>query len=250
MSVGEGRLAAGRGGNEAGKSVCSCRCPYLSTGDTTLAGKGARMSGNGVELKITGATFKVDLLELFSSVFKTSLKLLMPFKTGVVLLDAAPSAVGGLFGALKAFKRQETIELKAWILALGGILYALERTINELPLVQMPDEGQLKEFSNELAVRVQTRSYTIEPDFFSNPGNFRLLDDVAHELSVWLVRFGISESPHALELRLKNYFAPGLHRTWMKDQPRFAPLEEALNSPFSDALKQQQEFEGYLQYVE
>ena len=36
----------------------------------------------------------------------------------------------------------------------------------------------------------------------------------------------------------------------MKDQARFAPVVEALRSPFSKALKQQQESEAYLEYVE
>ena len=177
-------------------------------------------------------------------------KAFVDIKSGGVTAVLAPNIVTLFFDALKGIKREQTLEFRAWLLVLGGMLFAIERTIGTLDIAKKPPKESLEELIDALTERVATRTYTIETNFFSSPNNLKLLDDVAHELSAWLHKHGSKESHRTLRSAIAKFFPAGLHRTWMKDPARFDVLEAALNSPFTASLTRQRESQAYLQYVE
>jgi uncharacterized protein YjbI with pentapeptide repeats len=208
------------------------------------------MSDDGIQLQLRGATFKADLIQIVGSVIKGIGATVLAIKTGGVSLGLMPNAISTFFGVLKGFTRAETSELKAWMLVSGALLFAVEKVVSDLSLNMDLPSNALDQFADDLGIRVATRTYTIEPGFFLSPNNLPLLDDAAHELASWLGAHGIPETPKVTRSRLERYFPIGLHRTWMKDPSRFDALEQALESPFAATLKELQEREGYLQYVE
>jgi hypothetical protein len=208
------------------------------------------MSDDGIRLQLKGSTFKVELLQVVGAVFETVAKTFVTIKTGGALLSVYPNLITGLFGALKGVKISESMELRAWLLVSGGLLYALEKAISETDLQPQPSAGDLKRLIDDIGIRIQTRTYAIEPAFFDAPNSLALLDDVAHEFSAWMARFGGKDKPKEAIIKLEKHFPTGLHRTWMKDVSRFESLEAALNSPFKASVQLRHQLEGYLQYLE
>ena len=208
------------------------------------------MSGEGIRLEIQGSTFKGDLRQIFGSILEAAAKTFFAAKTTGLVSAGVPNAISGFFGALKNIKFEDTNEYRAWLLVLGGLLYAIERVLAETELKVLPSSGAIKSLAGDLTSRVGTRKYQIEPGFFEAPEQLSLLDDVADELQSWLEPFGREQSSQSLRPHIARHFAAGLHRVWMKDKDRFAPIEQAINSPFLPALRQRQEMDGYLQYLE
>jgi hypothetical protein len=208
------------------------------------------MPDDGIQLRLKGSIFKVDFLPILAGILEAGAKTLLTLKTGGASLALAPNLITGLFGALKGIKLEESAELKAWLLVSGGLFYAIEKSIASTSFNKDPPPTAFKQLLNDIGIRVQTRTYKIEPDFFSSPTELELLDDVAHELSAWGAQFGGSDKPKDAKERIIKYFPEGLHRTWMKNTRRFESLEHSLNSPFVPAMKTQREFDGYLQYIE
>jgi uncharacterized protein YjbI with pentapeptide repeats len=208
------------------------------------------MSDDGVQLQLKGTTFRFEFLQILGSVLEAGAKSLLAIKSGGALLALAPNAISGLFGAFKGFKSEESLELRAWLLVSGGLAYALEQAISETVLKEEPPPEALRKLIDDIGVRIETRVYTIEPDFFTHPNRLELLDDVSHELSAWGYKFGGRDKPADARAKVDRYFSTGLHRAWMRDARRFEPLEQALNSPFVSSAKVQREFDGYLQYLE
>ena len=207
------------------------------------------MSHDGIELKLTGKTWKLDFFSITSEVLKGVIGAAIAAKTGGVSLALAPNAISGLFGALKGIKREEPLESKAWVLVLGGLLFAIEQCVSEA----LPENVNLdptNDLSEALAARIASRTYAIAPDFYSEPNKLDLLDDVAHELSSWFYSAGITIKPKTAKVMLSRWFPTGLHRTWLKDHARFESLRLALGSPFAPALEATQQAEAYLQYLE
>jgi len=208
------------------------------------------MSDDGFRLQLRGTVFKFELLQIIGGVVEATAKTILAIKTGGAIATVAPNFITGMFSALKGVKLDETPELRAWILVSGGLLYALEKSISETKLSDVPPPEAVKRLLDDIGVRVETRTYFVEPDFFSSPNSLELLDDAAHELSAWGSQFGGIETPKEAKARILRYFPTGLHRVWMKDVRRFESLEQSLNSPFTAAMKVQRELDGYLQYIE
>jgi uncharacterized protein YjbI with pentapeptide repeats len=208
------------------------------------------MSEAGIVLKIEGSTFKADFAQIAGGIIEALVKTYFAAKTLGLTAVAVPNAVTALFGALKNIKREESLEYRAWLLVLGGLLYAVEQALVAIQAKTLPTAGAIKSFALGLTGRVGTRSYSIEPDFFSSPNEIPLLGDVADELARWLKPFGATLNATEVETELRRHFATGLHRTWMKDTARFGQVEQALNSPFTEAIRLQRERDGYLQYIE
>ena len=186
------------------------------------------MSTEGIQRSLKGSEFKADLAQIVGHVLTTAAKAFAAAKTGGVSLAFTPNLVSAFFSILKDIKREDTLERRAWLLVSGGLLYAIENSVGELSLKSDPSPDDFARLAKNIAERVETRTYSIEIDFFTDPSKLTLLDDVSHELSSWLNDFGPAASPKKLKTTLQRHFPPGLHRTWMKDAARFAPLEQAL----------------------
>jgi hypothetical protein len=164
------------------------------------------VTDDGIELRLRGATFKSDLVELFGAVLGGAAKAAIALKTGGLSFALLPNAITTFFGGLKAIKRDETTEVKAWILISGALLFAIERVIAETSLRKEITQDALQDFSDQLATRISSQTYTVEPGFFSQPGNLKLLDDVAQELAGWFTRHDRSESAKSIRSRLERFF--------------------------------------------
>src|SRR5438105_3781822 len=127
------------------------------------------MSKDGIELQIKGAFFKFELLQIVGSILEGVAKTVVAIKSGGASLALLPNAITTFFGAIKGLKRDETLELKAWLLVSAALLYAIEKSLSEPTYSNALTPEALDDFASDLSNRIEARTYTIEPGFFSSP---------------------------------------------------------------------------------
>ncbi len=94
-------------------------------------------------------------------------------------------------------------------------------------------------------------SFLIDESFFRHPRRLPFLKQFQSSLEQALRAGGLSESDaKALGNRLPHYFAYSLHVEWCNDPVRYAPILQALDSPFGDAWKRDEEWNRYLAWLE
>jgi len=76
----------------------------------------------------------------------------------------------------------------------------------------------------------------IDQKFLDRPGDLPIVDSLKTLLSVWLKELGVEEpAADAIADRLPTYFVYALNQEWRRTAKSYAPLLEALNTPFTKA---------------
>jgi len=77
---------------------------------------------------------------------------------------------------------------------------------------------------------------SVDQKFLDRPGDLPIIDSFKTLLSVWLKELGIDEpTADAIAGRLPTYFVYALNQEWRRNAKSYAPLLEALNTPFTKA---------------
>ncbi|MEN3328683.1 MAG: hypothetical protein V7638_3490 [Acidobacteriota bacterium] len=77
---------------------------------------------------------------------------------------------------------------------------------------------------------------SVDPKFLDRPGDLPIVDSFKTLLSAWLKELGIEEpAADAIADRLPTYFVYALNQEWRRNSKSFAPLLDALNTPFTKA---------------
>jgi uncharacterized protein YjbI with pentapeptide repeats len=87
--------------------------------------------------------------------------------------------------------------------------------------------------------------------FFEQPQNLALLDDFKSALIFWLKGLGLDAfQAEAFHNRLRSQFVLALHREWAKHTDTYAGLIAVINTPFTQAVKQQRSRLQYNAWLE
>jgi uncharacterized protein YjbI with pentapeptide repeats len=77
---------------------------------------------------------------------------------------------------------------------------------------------------------------SVDQKFLERPGDLPILDSFKTLLSAWLKELGIEEpAADAIADRLPTYFVYALNQEWRRNSKSYAPLLDALNTPFTKA---------------
>ena len=105
------------------------------------------------------------------------------------------------------------------------------------------DEGSLIE---QLDFSISSRQISIDRRFLDRPSDLPLLDDVQTLLQQWLEAHGITKpTAKAIVGRLPGYFVYALNQEWRRNAKSYAPLLEAMDTPFTKAGEREWAWAAY-----
>ena len=108
------------------------------------------------------------------------------------------------------------------------------------------DEQNQQGLAAKLEAALNVIEVGFDANFFDHPHKLALLDEIKAPLTQWLTALGMSEAQaNALHLRLKERFVLSLHQQWLAAPQEYACIEDALNSPFITATKDQRSWMQY-----
>lgn len=157
-------------------------------------------------------------------------------------------AADNLLDAIKDIALQDQPAYAAWLLVYKSLQQSLSELIKEYEdFFTEPLDGSKQ---LQLATAFETSLHTIEvgfdASFFDQPHKLPFLDDLRPSLIQWLMDLGMAETEaNAFHLRLKARFVQALHKQWLEKPNEYACIEEATNSPFVQAKKDQRSWMQY-----
>lgn len=134
-----------------------------------------------------------------------------------------------------------------WALVLralaGGVIALIDDTRPFPPDAVTPDQERLTEGLNRA---LGETALTLDRSFFERPGDLPLLGTLSAPLADWLHAHGASEADaRSMTLRLPSYFTYALHQEWYERATEYAPLVQALDTPFAKAGERERAWERY-----
>jgi hypothetical protein len=164
---------------------------------------------------------------------------------------AADGSIGGvidgILGAPRTFAEEESPERRAWRLVEGALLRTLITLVREWPYTAPPPrEGLTGHFAEDIAQYVGEKDVRIGVDFFKNPATLPILASVRAIFKDWLVRQGLPPLQAAsLAGRFDRRFTEALYAEWQRERQGYGAILQALDNPFADASRMEQEWAAY-----
>ena len=92
------------------------------------------------------------------------------------------------------------------------------------------------ELVDSLDLSIEAKDMSVDQKFLDRPGDLPIVDSFKSLLADWLKGLGIEESTaDAIASRLPTYFIYALNQEWRRNSKSYAPLLEALDTPFTKA---------------
>ena len=158
--------------------------------------------------------------------------------------------VGAAVGSLEAFSIETPIEVRAWRLVQGALARALAELTEELVTVGRAPREDLLRLANSAEIEIDAEGVLISKEFFSNPASLPILSVVQTYFSNWLQFYGLTEvEADTVVARLPSYYTFALHEEWRGGKDTYVPLLHALDTPFADAVSDEEDWERYRRYL-
>lgn len=190
--------------------------------------------------------FSFDSKEFFTALGKTVVNVAMQDSNGAMenALDMLKST--GLDG--------KTAPMLAWSLINTALHKSIYNVVTECETLfdsEQLTETEIAELSEILFRTMSDKQIGISADFLSNPKKLSLLKEIETPLTDWLQGLGASEAEaSSVYFRLKDTFPVSLHSEWRSDPSAYAPIVEAVASPFLNATKIEREWEMYKAWLQ
>ncbi len=153
---------------------------------------------------------------------------------------AAAGSVADIVAALGLEgKKPETL---AWLLVQRALFETLKTLSdeNEGIWTNAANDGTREQIAAELDETLKTVEISIGPDFFNQPRTLEALRVIQPPFIEWLKALGLSaRQAQSVCERLPAYFVLKLHEEWGKNTAVYAPLKEALDTPFTRAAQRE-----------
>jgi uncharacterized protein YjbI with pentapeptide repeats len=141
----------------------------------------------------------------------------------------------------------------AWLLISKSLMQALQDLIEDYKdlFPQVLSEETVADLAERLEHTLNAVEVGLTVSFFEQPQNLALLDDFKSALVFWLKGLGLDAfQAEALHNRLRSQFVLALHREWAKHTDTYAGLIAVINTPFTQAVKQQRSRLQYNAWLE
>ncbi|MCE2029004.1 pentapeptide repeat-containing protein [Sessilibacter corallicola] len=145
---------------------------------------------------------------------------------------------GNLMDALFGISFKGNTEHAAWLL----VFRALVLSINNLSVEYKDDfdkdidDKQQDDFSKTLSDKLEKLKFYLPYNFFSNPEDLSLFNDLQPAFTNWLTNLGMSQDKaNEFFRRLKSSFSFSLGRTWAANSKDYECIQTALSGPFAEA---------------
>ena len=210
--------------------------------------KGSTMYNKSISLSITkpisawNKPLKVDFRKLFISLTKA---------TSHGFTGQYTEFLGDLNKSLSAIGFKSDPGQLAYVLIWNAIIQALWELANENSdkLFRYKKKEYIK-FCNSLDLSFENNELTIDRSFFENPSRIPILEFVKKPFEDWLIGHGfIAARAKAITSRLNSFFIFALNSEWRQQPERYAPIKEALETPFTGASEKEQAWRIYYAWI-
>uniref|UniRef100_UPI0040572BEA pentapeptide repeat-containing protein n=1 Tax=Candidatus Electronema sp. TaxID=2698783 RepID=UPI0040572BEA len=154
---------------------------------------------------------------------------------------------------LDAFGLQKPPNELAWLLISRSLTAALiELAKNSIDLFRNPPQkDELETLSARFEEEMGRAEVRISLDFFRQPGELPLLEQLHDPLAAWLQGLGAAKGDaEQIACRLPDYFVTALHETWRAAPLDYAALTQHFDTPFTKATVEVQSWQLYNQWLQ
>ncbi len=140
----------------------------------------------------------------------------------------------------------------AWGLIRNALTQAIWQLVedNADELRRHPQNAPVK-FCKTLDLSLDQAQLTIDHSFFERPGDFPLLSQIRKPFEQWLCGHGFSTARATTSSRrLGSYFVFALNQEWRTHAKVYAPLRDALETPFTRATDREQAWVHYAAWLQ
>ncbi|HWM93953.1 MAG TPA: hypothetical protein VN493_24560 [Thermoanaerobaculia bacterium] len=134
----------------------------------------------------------------------------------------------------------------SWLLLRRALVSAMAELIRE----SLPEIGDKKkdlaDLSRQLDEALEEEEVAIDRTLFDRPRDLPLLGAVQEPFAQWLEAYGLAApAAAAVARRLPGYFVLALHAEWRSQPAVYEPIREAVNTPFTRSVGQEQAWRVY-----
>lgn len=135
----------------------------------------------------------------------------------------------------------------AWLLIRRALTRAMFELVGESASPHLVDGKKISgDFEKALDTMPSAAEIQIDRRFFDRPADLPLLVDTAAILRQWLTLAGVgSHAAAAIAERLPAYFVFALNQEWRRNASQYAPLLEAVETPFAKAGERELAWNAY-----
>ena len=145
-----------------------------------------------------------------------------------------------------SFEFKKTPEGLAWQLICRSVVKALMPLLYETRYKYENHDIETGELDKQLNEILESKDYFLPGDFFDQPGNLPLLDDLQPVLEAYLGYFDLEKDEiFNILIRFKTFFILALRKEWVNNNEYYKPLEGSIQSPFDSAIRREIEWEKY-----
>jgi uncharacterized protein YjbI with pentapeptide repeats len=138
------------------------------------------------------------------------------------------------------------VEAIAWLLVERSLLQAMVELTRECKTSLNTSNPDLKLLCDQLDHALQTNGLSLTPDFFNQPKQLPVVDQVKEPYRLWLRSNGLAlEQAISLTVRLPRYFVFALNEQWRAHPADYAPLQTSLSGPFETATERELAWQRY-----
>jgi hypothetical protein len=216
--------------------------------------------GSGLQVKKPISAWNKPLNASFKDLFKSLSKAIVH---GVTLnwVDAAKNSAN----AVSAVGFEKDAGQVAWLLIHRSIIQAIYSLVRDnLDLIKSSPAGfwnlreqpELSEqdfevISQKLDLSLEENELAIDSSFFERPGELPVVRAMTVPFFQWLKGAGLTDAQaKAISDRLPTYFIYALTDQWRTHRDTYAPVKEALDTPFTRAGEREQAWSRYAAWLQ
>ncbi|MGP1386305.1 MAG: pentapeptide repeat-containing protein [Thainema sp.] len=139
----------------------------------------------------------------------------------------------------------------AWLLIYRTLAKAMESLIAESQDLMEQRPEDLDQLCDHLDLSLEESELTIDAHFFEQPKSLPILVDLQVPLTQFLAPFLANpQQAEAIAARLPSYFVFALEQEWRSRSSEYAILVDSLATPFTQAVRQEQEWRLYRAWLQ
>jgi len=156
-----------------------------------------------------------------------------------------PAITGDAINAITAVGFEKDPGQLAWLLIRRALTQASYDVTYESLAYFKPDKKD-DEFLKDVGDLLDAYSVLIDSSFFARPADLPFVSEFANVLADWLKTRGVAD-PHALPVigRFRTYFVFALNDEWRRNRELYAPVKEAIETPFTTASERESAWRWY-----
>ena len=192
-----------------------------------------------------------DFKKIFTTVFKAGI--------GYVLgkWEEATLEFGGL---IEGFSLKPEIHDLAYRLVNISLINSTHNLITESrdklspdfkDLEKLYDNDQYVSFLDSISELIEKKDYHLTYSSLKQPREIELMKDYLVFLDKWLEIFGLSTpDKNAIVARFPTYFVRAVNDEWSGNYTQYQPILQFFDSPVSDAVRLEAEWDNYFSYLD